>query len=709
MLQTLRKDRYAVGYSLNLVQGDYIDITLCGDFDTYLYLLDADFNVISKKDDNFSCGGLEEGEQIKRLILTSDNYYIIVTSCSPSVTGNFTLNVAKTTVPVKTFYVDALNGNNANDGQAPASALSSLSAATDSLNAEPCMGTIYVMSNILLQQSMNINFGVTILPYNNGNYTILRDTNICGESMINVYNSLSLGEANMTGNLTFDGGYDDVNFFIAYGSIIEMYNGVVDMYDGITLQNNNVKHNAWGGAVYADGGNFTMYGGTIRNNYATRAAGIGIWNTKFTMYDGTICNNVAIENEGGIGNYTNSIFTMYGGRITNNSADFGGGLGNYGVFNLINGIIDSNFSQNVGGGIFNASDFTMEGGKIERNISATNIGNGILHYSGNFILQGNVSLFNNDIATINDFSNWNISYILMEDAVTSNHPIKLTPAFYIGSGGVDIFGLDYEHCREMVIKSKNYTFKGEDINLFMLAGATKTTLAFSMDNNSIRIFEAPCSANDTTIYICKNTTINGMIYSDNSTAYEYIKVCDGCGELVRRINILLYSKMGNITGETNVTAAGNQAYSMENIAGATYLWACSNSDWQISDNGTANIMLDIQTEDTGTLTVTIISECGDTVIRSITITATITGIAKTGHAPSVRIFPNPTTSHLQITGYELRENTTIEIYDVAGKLLQTNIVNPQSEIVIDVSHLTNGMYYLRIIGKESITLKIIKN
>jgi hypothetical protein len=69
------------------------------------------------------------------------------------------------------------------------------------------------------------------------------------------------------------------------------------------------------------------------------------------------------------------------------------------------------------------------------------------------------------------------------------------------------------------------------------------------------------------------------------------------------------------------------------------------------------------------------------------------------------VYPNPTNSQLRIKNYELREAADIQIYDVVGKLLQSKIVNLQSEIILDVSHLANGMYYLKIDGK---TVKFVK-
>ena len=41
----------------------------------------------------------------------------------------------------------------------------------------------------------------------------------------------------------------------------------------------------------------------------------------------------------------------------------------------------------------------------------------------------------------------------------------------------------------------------------------------------------------------------------------------------------------------------------------------------------------------------------------------------------------------------------VEIYNVVGQLLQSTIVDLQSEIAIDISHLANSMYYLRIGNK----------
>jgi len=75
--------------------------------------------------------------------------------------------------------------------------------------------------------------------------------------------------------------------------------------------------------------------------------------------------------------------------------------------------------------------------------------------------------------------------------------------------------------------------------------------------------------------------------------------------------------------------------------------------------------------------------------------------------PKLKIYPNPTYSELNlenISGYE-----KASIYDINGKLLvQKMISNNLGKI--DLSNLTNGIYFLRLVNKNTdIVTKIIKN
>ena len=99
----------------------------------------------------------------------------------------------------------------------------------------------------------------------------------------------------------------------------------------------------------------------------------------------------------------------------------------------------------------------------------------------------------------------------------------------------------------------------------------------------------------------------------------------------------------------------------------------------------------------------------------------------------IKVYPNPTNGQLRITNYELRENTVIEIFDIYGRLVYTppqpskntppnlpkgeeqfpsfggvrgGAVDGKGEVNIDISHLVNGIYFLKVDNK---TVKIIKN
>ncbi|MDR1791877.1 MAG: thiol protease/hemagglutinin PrtT [Bacteroidales bacterium] len=68
----------------------------------------------------------------------------------------------------------------------------------------------------------------------------------------------------------------------------------------------------------------------------------------------------------------------------------------------------------------------------------------------------------------------------------------------------------------------------------------------------------------------------------------------------------------------------------------------------------------------------------------------------------ISLYPNPASSELKIKNYQLKDGENVEIIDILGRVQQSKIINQQSEIILDVSHLPKGMYFVRIgnwIGK----------
>jgi hypothetical protein len=79
------------------------------------------------------------------------------------------------------------------------------------------------------------------------------------------------------------------------------------------------------------------------------------------------------------------------------------------------------------------------------------------------------------------------------------------------------------------------------------------------------------------------------------------------------------------------------------------------------------------------------------------------GIVEAGSAHPIQIYPNPTSGKLIIESQKSKVES-VEIYDIVGRKLSTfNFQFPTN--AIDISHLANGMYFLKVDGK---VYKIIK-
>ena len=175
------------------------------------------------------------------------------------------------------------------------------------------------------------------------------------------------------------------------GSIFTMNNG--------TISDNEAQSR--GGGVSVDVfGEFTMNGGVISNNTASRLEGGGVnvnFDSIFTMTGGTIIDNTAGTNGGGVRTTNNNTFTMSDGIIGNNTAGAnGGGVFVDGIsdvltrntFIMSGGTIDGNIAHENGGGIYldrwhwwqsnyRYGMFVMTGGAVTNNTAETGNGGGI--------------------------------------------------------------------------------------------------------------------------------------------------------------------------------------------------------------------------------------------------------------------------------------------------------------------------------------------
>jgi len=83
------------------------------------------------------------------------------------------------------------------------------------------------------------------------------------------------------------------------------------------------------------------------------------------------------------------------------------------------------------------------------------------------------------------------------------------------------------------------------------------------------------------------------------------------------------------------------------------------------------------------------------------------GVVETEDKASVQVYPNPTTGELTVFSSQLSEKGgAVEIYNVVGQCVGAYHIRPKNtETVIDISHLANGLYFLKVDGK---TVKIVK-
>lgn len=153
------------------------------------------------------------------------------------------------------------------------------------------------------------------------------------------------------------------------------------------------------------------------------------------------------------------------------------------------------------------------------------------------------------------------------------------------------------------------------------------------------------------------------------------------------------------TSSSSVICTGNSA--TLNASGAnTYNWnpgSLSGTSVTVSPTLTTTYSV------TGTST----AGCTNTKTVSITVSA-CTGIQDLANENGFLIYPNPTSSKISISFFDFGNEVKIELIDLTGKILQTNLT-VEEKMEIDISGLNNGMYFVKIkSSQKEVIKKIIK-
>jgi len=197
-------------------------------------------------------------------------------------------------------------------------------------------------------------------------------------------------------------------------------------------------------------------------------------------------------------------------------------------------------------------------------------------------------------------------------------------------------------------------------------------------------------------------------YSTSGYKNVTLTINKGTDEHVLAKNELIYvfgsvpNDAGEITGDT-VVAAGNHTYSVANQENVTFTWDIPNGWTGTSETNEISITFS-ESLLNGTITVTPSNVCGNANSSSLEIRVeTSTGIDPISE-DGIAIFPNPASSHLNITGVK---NANINIFDSTGNLVKI-INNFESGQIIPLTGLNNGIYYIQIISGNSSTTKGIQ-
>ena len=267
-------------------------------------------------------------------------------------------------------------------------------------------------------------------------------------NFFNVSSGVSLeiaGSENST--ITLDGGNSDT---ISADSPLITVNGKLTL-SNCTLQNNtnSALPNAFGGAVYVDGGTLNFSSGTIQNCIAGDAGAVYLTNGgSFEMSGGTIQNCEASLSGGAVWMDNGSSFIMDGGEISNckTTGNEGGALyiTGTGCSALMKGtakITGCQSTNKAAGGVnLGGGTFTMTDDSCISDCTANTDGNGIYINGGTFNISGDAYVnSSNDVYFSDNTSNIiNISGILTKGEVAKISLSEYTVGKQILSAGDEV-------------------------------------------------------------------------------------------------------------------------------------------------------------------------------------------------------------------------------------------------------------------------------
>ena len=569
---------------------------------------------------------------------------------------------------------------------------------------------------------------------------------------------------------TITGGYADntVDSITVNGYGIDKHRGggiynrkSSPVLENITVRNNAASHRA-GGIYNYDASSPVLTNVSINNNKATYGGGILNYISSPVLTDVTINNNTAYSEGGGISNFASSpVLTDV--TISNNRADFssysyGGGMRNNNSNPILTNVTLSDNKATDGGGMYNdnSSSPVLTNVTISNNI-ATSDGGGMYNNNSSPVLT-DITISNN-IANIcgggmynNSSSSPELVNVIIKENIATNsgggmynntsHPI-LTNAIIssntagIHGGGIYNYNSSQPVLTNVTISNNKAVTAGAGVrNANSSSPDTRNSIIWGNTLSSGTVSNVENSSSNPTYsntLVGGETIGNGIILNGNPMFVDtanrdyYLLLTSPC---VNAGSNAFYSPdstpdLSHITTDI----AGNPRSFGNDIDLGAYEYTIFYTVTFESNGGTtvasiqavhgATISKPADPTKTGNTFEGWYKDAGltnswdfttDMVISDTTLYAKWkldVGISEI-NTTTVKLYPNPTTGQLTMDNGELAiEN--VEVYDVYGKLILRHCERGEAIQTIDISHLSNGVYFVKIKTEKGEAIrKIVK-
>ena len=160
-----------------------------------------------------------------------------------------------------------------------------------------------------------------------------------------------------------------------------------------------------------------------------------------------------------------------------------------------------------------------------------------------------------------------------------------------------------------------------------------------------------------------------------------------------------------ITGNANAVQNTAETYSVTPAVGASYSWAITGGTPATASGTSVNVTWG--SAGTGTVIVNVVDASGCKSADTLVVNIATIGIAS-HHQKLISVSPNPSEGIFYINNLKGAE-VSIELFDVQGRSVVKNMQLQKASTALDIRHLDNGVYYLKITSDDTTVIeKLVK-